>query len=146
MFGSTLVESSRDRGSHHHQGCGSTSSSSTSSHNNHHNHHHHHHHHYRHQVIKTTKVHQSSKSSRVVTVQEKVIRSRLQLGYSTPTSFINRYYTILFMRYILPWLYIFYDSFFYALLFTYYSTQVFFLSSGYVLNTELIIIRFYYIS
>ncbi|OXU28421.1 hypothetical protein TSAR_016357 [Trichomalopsis sarcophagae] len=59
----------------------------------HHHHHHqqqHHHHHYRHQVIKTTRVHQSSRSTRVVTVQEKVIRSRLQLGYSTPTNFINR--------------------------------------------------------
>lgn len=44
-----------------------------------------------HQVIKTTRVHHSSKNTRVVTVQEKVIRSRLQLGYSTPTNFINRY-------------------------------------------------------
>ncbi|KAH0546418.1 hypothetical protein KQX54_009468 [Cotesia glomerata] len=43
-----------------------------------------------HQVIKTTRIHHSSKNSRVVTVQEKVIRSRLQLGYSTPTNFINR--------------------------------------------------------
>ncbi|XP_044591562.1 IQ motif and SEC7 domain-containing protein 1 isoform X2 [Cotesia glomerata] len=44
-----------------------------------------------HQVIKTTRIHHSSKNSRVVTVQEKVIRSRLQLGYSTPTNFINRF-------------------------------------------------------
>ncbi|XP_033219763.1 IQ motif and SEC7 domain-containing protein 1 isoform X2 [Belonocnema kinseyi] len=51
---------------------------------------HHQQHHYR-QVIRTTKVHHSSRCTRVVTVQEKVIRSRLQLGYSTPTSFINRF-------------------------------------------------------
>ncbi|KAK0162193.1 hypothetical protein PV327_008547 [Microctonus hyperodae] len=44
-----------------------------------------------HHVIKTTRVHHNSRSTRVVTVQEKVIRSRLQLGYSTPTNFINRY-------------------------------------------------------
>lgn len=47
------------------------------------------------QVIRTTRVHQSSRSSRMVTVQEKVVRSRLQLGYSTPTSFINRYLFII---------------------------------------------------
>ncbi|KAL2714165.1 IQ motif and SEC7 domain-containing protein 1 isoform X2 [Vespula squamosa] len=47
--------------------------------------------HHCYQVIRTTRVHQSSRSSRMVSVQEKVIRSRLQLGYSTPTSFINRY-------------------------------------------------------
>lgn len=47
--------------------------------------------HHCYQVIRTTRVHQSSRSSRMVTVQEKVIRSRLQLGYSTPTNFINRY-------------------------------------------------------
>nr|KAF7417146.1 hypothetical protein H0235_011677 [Vespula pensylvanica] len=46
--------------------------------------------HHCYQVIRTTRVHQSSRSSRMVSVQEKVIRSRLQLGYSTPTSFINR--------------------------------------------------------
>ncbi|CAD1477816.1 unnamed protein product [Heterotrigona itama] len=46
--------------------------------------------HHCYQVIRTTRVHQSSRSSRMVTVQEKVIRSRLQLGYSTPTNFINR--------------------------------------------------------
>lgn len=44
-----------------------------------------------HQIIKTTRVHQSSRNSRIVSVQEKVTRSRLQLGYSTPTNFINRY-------------------------------------------------------
>ncbi|KAK0170448.1 hypothetical protein PV328_011010 [Microctonus aethiopoides] len=44
-----------------------------------------------HHVIKTTRVHHNSRSTRVVTVQEKVIRSRLQLGYSTPTNFINRF-------------------------------------------------------
>ncbi|XP_043282422.1 IQ motif and SEC7 domain-containing protein 1 isoform X3 [Venturia canescens] len=44
-----------------------------------------------HQVIRTTRIHQSSRSRSVITVQEKVIRSRLQLGYSTPTSFINRF-------------------------------------------------------
>lgn len=48
------------------------------------------------QVIRTTRVHQSSRSSRMVTVQERVVRSRLQLGYSTPTSFINRYIFIHF--------------------------------------------------
>ncbi|CAK9823470.1 IQ motif and SEC7 domain-containing protein 1 [Anthophora retusa] len=47
--------------------------------------------HHCYQVIRTTRVHQSSRSSRMVTVQEKVIRSRLQLGYSTPTNFINRF-------------------------------------------------------
>ncbi|XP_025159682.1 IQ motif and SEC7 domain-containing protein 1 isoform X3 [Harpegnathos saltator] len=47
--------------------------------------------HHCYQVIRTTRVHQSSRSSRMVTVQEKVVRSRLQLGYSTPTSFINRF-------------------------------------------------------
>lgn len=47
--------------------------------------------HHCYQVTRTTRVHQSSRSSRMVTVQEKVIRSRLQLGYSTPTNFINRY-------------------------------------------------------
>ncbi|KAI4497954.1 hypothetical protein M0802_006778 [Mischocyttarus mexicanus] len=47
--------------------------------------------HHCYQVIRTTRVHHhSSRSSRMVSVQEKVIRSRLQLGYSTPTSFINR--------------------------------------------------------
>jgi len=51
--------------------------------------------HHCYQVIRTTKVHQSSRSSRMVTVQEKVVRSRLQLGYSTPTSFINRYLFII---------------------------------------------------
>lgn len=56
--------------------------------------------HHCYQVIRTTKVHQSSKSSRIVTVQEKVIRSRLQMGYSTPTNFINRY-----LCYILIYLY-----------------------------------------
>ncbi|KAK1130616.1 hypothetical protein K0M31_018736 [Melipona bicolor] len=49
--------------------------------------------HHCYQVIRTTRVHQSSRSSRMVTVQEKVIRSRLQLGYSTPTNFINRSYS-----------------------------------------------------
>lgn len=47
------------------------------------------------QVIRTTRVHQSSRSSKMVTVQERVVRSRLQLGYSTPTSFINRYLFII---------------------------------------------------
>ncbi|XP_017883217.1 IQ motif and SEC7 domain-containing protein 1 isoform X2 [Ceratina calcarata] len=47
--------------------------------------------HHCYQVIRTTRVHQSSRNSRMVTVQEKVIRSRLQLGYSTPTNFINRF-------------------------------------------------------
>lgn len=54
-----------------------------------------------HQVIKTTRIHHSSKNSRVVTVQEKVIRSRLQLGYSTPTNFINRYCFLLLFFFIL---------------------------------------------
>ena len=58
--------------------------------------------HHCYQVIRTTRVHQSSRSSRMVTVQEKVIRSRLQLGYSTPTNFINRYLSYIFWyRYIL---------------------------------------------
>ncbi|XP_020285023.1 IQ motif and SEC7 domain-containing protein 1 isoform X3 [Pseudomyrmex gracilis] len=48
--------------------------------------------HHCYQMIRTTtRVHQSSRSSRMVTVQERVVRSRLQLGYSTPTSFINRF-------------------------------------------------------
>ncbi|XP_066598246.1 IQ motif and SEC7 domain-containing protein 1 isoform X2 [Prorops nasuta] len=47
--------------------------------------------HHSYQMIRTTRVHHSSRSSRMVTVQEKVIRSRLQLGYSTPTNFINRF-------------------------------------------------------
>lgn len=51
--------------------------------------------HHCYQVIRTTRVHQSSRSSRMVTVQERVVRSRLQLGYSTPTSFINRYLFII---------------------------------------------------
>ncbi|XP_014223054.2 IQ motif and SEC7 domain-containing protein 1 isoform X2 [Trichogramma pretiosum] len=91
MYGATLVESSRDRpaSSHYRQGCSGSSGSSSSSLQ---PHHHHHHHHYRQQqVVKTTKVQQSSRSLRVVTVHEKVIRSRLQLGYSTPTNFINRF-------------------------------------------------------
>lgn len=49
------------------------------------------------QVIRTTRVHQSSRTSRMVTVQERVVRSRLQLGYSTPTSFINRYIYLSFL-------------------------------------------------
>lgn len=53
--------------------------------------------HHCYQVIRTTRVHQSSRSSRMVTVQERVVRSRLQLGYSTPTSFINRYIFIFFL-------------------------------------------------
>ncbi|KAL7301052.1 hypothetical protein TKK_0006324 [Trichogramma kaykai] len=96
MYGATLVESSRDRpaSSHYRQGCSGSSGSSSSSLQ---PHHHHHHHHYRQQqVVKTTKVQQSSRSLRVVTVHEKVIRSRLQLGYSTPTNFINRYFHYLF--------------------------------------------------
>ncbi|XP_043485267.1 IQ motif and SEC7 domain-containing protein 1-like isoform X3 [Leptopilina heterotoma] len=51
---------------------------------------HHQQQHYR-QVIRTTKVHQNSRCTRVVTIQEKVIRSRLQMGYSTPTAFLNRF-------------------------------------------------------
>lgn len=51
--------------------------------------------HHCYQVIRTTRVHQSSRSSKMVTVQERVVRSRLQLGYSTPTSFINRYLFII---------------------------------------------------
>ncbi|XP_015109486.1 IQ motif and SEC7 domain-containing protein 1 isoform X3 [Diachasma alloeum] len=75
MFGVTMVEP-RERlvactsQTHHQNNC--------------HRHHYHH-------IVKTTRIHQSSRSNRVVTVQEKVIRSRLQLGYSTPTSFINRF-------------------------------------------------------
>ncbi|XP_012280396.1 IQ motif and SEC7 domain-containing protein 1 isoform X2 [Orussus abietinus] len=75
MFGTTMVEPRERRSPCAQHG---------------HHHHRHHHHHY-HQVIKTTRVHQTSRSSRVVTVQEKVIRSRLQLGYSTPTAFMNRF-------------------------------------------------------
>lgn len=94
MFGATMVEP---------QHCSSAASSSSSSQSSQLlngaaavNHRHHHHHqqqqHYRHQVIKTTRVHHSTRTTRhVVTVQEKVVRSRLQLGYSTPTNFINRY-------------------------------------------------------
>ncbi|KAG7188370.1 hypothetical protein KM043_008024 [Ampulex compressa] len=43
------------------------------------------------QVIRKTSVHQTSRNSRMVTVQEKVVRSRLQLGYSTPTTFVKRF-------------------------------------------------------
>jgi len=53
--------------------------------------------HHCYQVIRTTRVHQSSRSSKMVTVQERVVRSRLQLGYSTPTSFINRYLSVIFI-------------------------------------------------
>lgn len=57
-----------------------------------------HHHHYReeslhrckHQVVKTTEVYRSLKNTFNTEVQEKVIRSRLQLGYSTPAAFINK--------------------------------------------------------
>ncbi|XP_014217148.1 IQ motif and SEC7 domain-containing protein 1 isoform X2 [Copidosoma floridanum] len=89
MYGATMVVEPRD-----HRGS-SAAHQSLSQHHHHMLHQqqqHHHHQHYRHQMVKTTRVHQSSRtSSRVVTVQEKVIRSRLQLGYSTPTSFINRF-------------------------------------------------------
>ncbi|XP_011302705.1 IQ motif and SEC7 domain-containing protein 1 isoform X2 [Fopius arisanus] len=77
MFGVTMVEP-RERL------VACTTSQMQHQNNNCHRHHYHH-------VVKTTRIHQSSRSNRVVTVQEKVIRSRLQLGYSTPTSFINRF-------------------------------------------------------
>ncbi|XP_012265797.2 IQ motif and SEC7 domain-containing protein 1 isoform X2 [Athalia rosae] len=67
MFGASVVEQ-RDRRP---TGCGQN-------------------HHY-HQMVRTTKVHQSSRTTRVVTVQERVVRSRLQLGYSTPTAFMHRF-------------------------------------------------------
>ncbi|XP_015510178.1 IQ motif and SEC7 domain-containing protein 1 isoform X2 [Neodiprion lecontei] len=44
-----------------------------------------------HQTVRTSKVHHSSRTTRIVTVQERVVRSRLQLGYSTPTAFMHRF-------------------------------------------------------